>query len=554
METRYRSRNASYQWILWNTTPFPERQEFYITGQIITERKEAEERMRASEERYRQMFENDITGDFISTPDGKLLTCNGAFARIFGFESVEEALSVSTRELYPDPAVRAELLAELMAKKALSHQELELRRRDGKPVHVIENIIASYDAEGRITQINGYLFDNTERKNLEEQLRQAQKMEAIGRLAGGISHDFNNLLTVIIGYSEVVLGQVGENHAAAAPIAEIRQAASRAASLTRQLLAFSRKQVLTPRATDLNAIVIEMKRLLQRLIGEDIKLETVLDENLSHVRVDPGQIEQVIMNLVVNSRDAMPRGGRLLIETANVELDESGVHGRLEMKAGSYVLLAVTDTGTGMDAATVARVFEPFFTTKGSGQGTGLGLATVYGIVKQSDGHIFCYSEPDHGTVFKIYLPSMGPDRERPAVGRKDHALRGGTECVLLVEDDLAVRKLARVVLADQGYQVLEAASGQAALFLCQNHPGTVDLLVTDVIMPQVTGPELFEKLRSQRPALAVLYMSGYTNDAITRHGPLEEGINFVQKPFTPSGLARKVREALDSTKPKRPE
>jgi two-component system, cell cycle sensor histidine kinase and response regulator CckA len=554
METRYRCRNGSYQWVLWNTAPFPDRQEFYITGQIITERKLAEEGMRVSEERYRQMFENDITGDFISTPEGKLLTCNAAFARIFGFDSVEEALTVDTRELYPDPAVRAELLTELAAKKALSHRELELRRRDGKPVHVIENIIASCDSQGRITQINGYLFDNTERKNLEEQLRQAQKMEAIGRLAGGISHDFNNLLTVITGYSEVVLGQIGDKHALAGPIAEIRQAAGRAASLTRQLLAFSRKQVLTPRPTDLNAIVIEMKRLLQRLIGEDIKLEIALGKDLRQVRVDPGQIEQVIMNLVVNSRDAMPRGGRLLIETANVELDLSGVHGRLEMKPGSYVLLAVTDTGLGMDAATVARVFEPFFTTKGSGEGTGLGLAMVYGIIKQSDGHIFCYSEPDRGTVFKIYLPSMGPSSECTVAAPNTHALRGGTECILLVEDDEAVRNLARVVLAGQGYQVLEAASGQAALAVCQDHPGTVDLLLTDVIMPQVTGPELYERLRTRRPKLAVLYMSGYTNDAITRHGPLEEGTNFVQKPFTPSGLAKKIREVLDGTMPKRPE
>jgi len=304
----------------------------------------------------------------------------------------------------------------------------------------------------------------------------------------------------------------------------------------------------------LNVIVIEMKRLLQRLIGEDIKLETALERDLRQVRVDPGQIEQVIMNLVVNSRDAMPRGGSLLIETANVDLDDSDAYGRLEMKPGTYVRLAVTDTGTGMDPATVRRAFEPFFTTKGSGQGTGLGLAMVYGIVKQSDGHIFCYSEPDHGTVFKIYLPTAGLARARPAAAPNDRASRGGTECLLLVEDDEAVRNLARVILSGQGYRVLEAASGQAALFLCQNHPETVDLLVTDVIMPQITGPELYEKLRTQRPELGVLYMSGYTNDAITRHGPLEEGINFVQKPFTPSGLAKKVREALDGRKPRRQE
>jgi signal transduction histidine kinase/DNA-binding response OmpR family regulator len=380
---------------------------------------------------------------------------------------------------------------------------------------------------------------------LESQLRQAQKMEAVGRLAGGIAHDFNNLLTAILGYGTLLLSRLREDDHGRQNVQEILKAGERAASLTNQLLAFSRKQVLQPKVLDLNALATNLEKMLRRLIGEDIELATSLDGDLGQVRADPGQIEQVIMNLVVNSRDAMPEGGKLTFETANATLGEDYVSRHLGAKPGRYVMLAVADTGVGMDAQTQARVFEPFFTTKEAGKGTGLGLATVYGIVKQSEGYISVYSEPGQGTIFKIYLPRIDQPVETATAGQAASVPRG-TETILLVEDEEAVRRLARLILEGQGYAVIEAPSAASALAIAEQHATPIHLVLTDVVMPGMNARELSQALTRIRPSARVLFMSGYTGDTIVRHGVLEPGIAFLQKPFTPADLARKVREVLD--------
>jgi PAS domain S-box-containing protein len=387
--------------------------------------------------------------------------------------------------------------------------------------------------------------DITGRKILEEQLRQSQKMDAIGQLAGGIAHDFNNLLTAINGFSDLSLRRLEAEDPLRGNIEEVKKAGERAASLTRQLLAFSRKQVLQPKVFGLNSVISELEKMLKRLIGEDIELRTVLDRDTGTVKADPGQIEQVIMNLVVNARDAMPAGGKLTIETKNIDLGDDISHQPGAVDPGQYVMLGISDTGIGMDEETQAHIFEPFFTSKEAGKGTGLGLSTVYGIVKQSDGSIRVYSEQGRGTTFKVYLPRVAENaqvyKRTPDV---EENLRG-TEIILLAEDEDIVRKLARQVLEMFGYQVLEAPNGGAALLICERHEGPIDLLITDVVMPEMSGTELTDRLIRLRPDLKVLYMSGYTDNAVIHRGVLDEGTNFLQKPFTPGALARRVREVL---------
>jgi nitrogen-specific signal transduction histidine kinase/CheY-like chemotaxis protein len=385
-----------------------------------------------------------------------------------------------------------------------------------------------------------------EEKRLEERLRQAHKMEAVGRLAGGVAHDFNNVLSVILSYSDILLGQLQPGDRMHDEIDEIRKAGARAGDLTRQLLLFSRQQVLEPKVLDLNEVLTGMEKMLRRLIGEDVELVSTPSASIGRVRADPGSIEQVIMNLVVNARDAMPIGGKLTIETGNATLDEAYAREHLGVKPGPHVLLAVSDTGTGMDKATQARIFEPFFTTKERGKGTGLGLSTVFGIIQRSGGSVWVYSEPGKGTSFKVYLPCVETqvDHSRPIIApRTLH----GSETILLVEDDEQVRAVARSILKRKGYRVIEAQNAGEALLSCETHVGAIDLLLSDVVMPQMSGPELARRVAGVRPEIKILCMSGYTDDAVVRHGALDAGIAFIQKPFTPDTLARKVREVLDA-------
>jgi signal transduction histidine kinase len=393
-----------------------------------------------------------------------------------------------------------------------------------------------------------------ERKHAEEQLRRseeqfrhAQKMEAVGRLAGGVAHDFNNLLTIISGYSDFVLLRTAPDDPMREYVGEIRKAGERAVTLTRQLLAFSRQTVLEPRVLDVNAVVSDVEKMLERLIGEDITLIPVLNPSISRVRVDPGQLEQVLLNLVVNARDAMPQGGTLTIETSNAELTREHCNGRVDVVPGNYVMIAVTDTGCGITGDVLDRIFEPFFTTKGPGTGTGLGLSTVYGIIKQSEGHVGVSSSVGVGTTFRVYLPAVtaGPDVAREPEG----GLVGyGTETILLAEDEAEVRRIAKLALEAHGYTVIEAADGQEAIAAAHRHGCPVDLLVTDVVMPHMSGRQLAEVLRERQPGLKVLFMSGYTDDAVVRHGLLHAEVAFLQKPFSPFTLTGKVRELLGET------
>jgi signal transduction histidine kinase/CheY-like chemotaxis protein len=419
----------------------------------------------------------------------------------------------------------------------------ETQTRDGGQAVLLTSKVPLRDESGNVVGILGIYQDITDRKRLEDQLRQAQKMEAVGRLAGGVAHDFNNLLTVINGFSQVALDILGPENSVRPLVEEIVKAGDRAAGLTRQLLTFSRQQVVSPRVIDLNAVVGDTDRMLRRVIGEDVILATDLEPGLWSVRADPGQIEQVLMNLVVNSRDAMPTGGQLTIATQNVSADCGAPHPNVP--AGDWVVLAVRDTGVGMSDDVRARVFEPFFTTKGVGKGTGLGLATVYGIVTGAGGHVTVQSQPNCGTTFTIYLPRVECPNAEPLAARCDEPLPMGTETILLAEDEPAVRALDRQVLASCGYTVLEAADGREAVEIAERLEGPLHLLVSDVVMPHLGGRQLAERLHAHRPRLKVLFVSGYTDDEVVRHGVGHE-FAFLQKPFTPTVLARKVREVLD--------
>jgi PAS domain S-box-containing protein len=431
-------------------------------------------------------------------------------------------------------------------KKALRGEsvtyELEWQRR------VFESHVQPLrGSEGEFIGIIGVALDITDRKHLADQLRQAQKMQAVGELAGGVSHDFNNLLMVVKGHAEMLLERLPKSSPQRSNVEQIQTAAERAASLTAQLLAFSRKQVLQPRVLDLNEVVGGMIQMVSRLIGENIELVFMPGSRLGSVKADPSQIEQVVLNLVVNARDAMPQGGRLTIETASVELDKNYMAQRaVAVDPGPYVMLTVTDTGCGMDATTQARIFEPFFTTKEQGKGTGLGLATVYGVIKQSEGYIWVYSELDHGTTFKIYLPKVAAKAEEPAVAKALPAPASGSETILFVEDEQNVRELVREYLSARGYRVLDASDGVQALDIAAAHPGAIQLLITDVVMPRLSGRELASQIAAARSDLKVLYISGYTDDSIFRHGVLEGGMEFLQKPFNLRTLAQKIREILD--------
>jgi PAS domain S-box-containing protein len=449
--------------------------------------------------------------------------------------------------IHPDDRAAARAHAEQLSTGQDGEIEYRLIRSDGEIIWVRDSARVKRDHRSKI--IYGVVSDITERKQLEEQLYQSQKMEAIGLLAGGVAHNFNNLMTVITGYSELLDSRLNQGDSLRQDVEQIRKAGEQAAALTGQLLAFSRKQVLQPRVLDLNTVVGNMDQMLRPIIGEDIDLVIALDQKLGPVKADPGQMEQVIMNLVINARDAMPRGGKLTIETANAELDESYTRLHVDVKPGIYVMLAVSDTGDGMAEETRAHIFEPFYTTKEQGQGTGLGLATVHGIVNQSDGHIWVYSEPSHGTTFKIFLPEIETGKQIHRPPEKSAGSARGFESILLVEDENMVRDLAHRILLDDGYTVLVTRHGAEALQICEQHSGPIHLLVTDVVMPGgLSGRELADRLKSLRPEMKVLYMSGYPDKAIVHHGVLDPGIAFLDKPFTPTALTQKVREVLDTT------
>ncbi len=502
--------------------------------------------LQQSEADYRRLVEHAPLGIYRSTPEGRFLRVNPALVAMLGYGTADELLRLNMRwDVYATPEDREGLSAGI-GDKDVSTAEIHWKRKDGHPLTVRVAARAVRGSDGAIESFEGIVEDVTRQRLLEEQYRQAQRLEAVGRLAGGVAHDFNNALTAIGGYADLLLQALPAGDARREDANEIRAAAARAAGLTRQLLAFSRRQVLQPRVLDLNAVVETLHRMLRRLIGEDVKLALSLATGSLAVRADPGQLEQVILNLAVNARDAMPRGGTLTLETAEMELDEAYRREHAGVTPGRYVMLAMTDTGTGMDAEVRAHLFEPFFTTKEQGKGTGLGLATVYGIVQQSGGHIWAYSEPGRGTTFKIYLPRTDEAIETAEPVAAPRPAAGGVETVLLAEDDPAVREVTAAMLAQRGYRVLRAPDGQAALEMARAHPGPIPLLVTDIVMPGMTGPELADALRRERAGLRTLFISGYTDDAVVRQGVLEAGMPYLQKPFTLDDLIRRVRGLLD--------
>ncbi len=513
----------------------------------VTERRRAEEAVRESEQRYRELFENAVDAVYTLDLDGRFTSANTAAEALTGYSAEGLAgMNVSDLLVADDLERSLRMLQSKLAGAPRTVYQTELATRDGRrrTVEIASRVICR---GGRPVGVQGVARDLTERRLLEDQLRQAQKMEAVGLLAGGVAHDFNNLLTVIQGYGEILLSSLGPDDPSCELIGEMTRAGERAAGLTRQLLTFSRQSVLAPRVLDLNAVVLDLEKMLHRVIGEDIDLSTDLQAGLGRVKADQGQIEQVLMNLAVNARDAMPTGGKLTIETRNIELDVTyaGLHGGI--RPGPYVFLAVSDDGCGMTPDVRARIYEPFFTTKEKGKGTGLGLATVHGIVQQTGGHIQVYSEPGLGTSFKVYLPRV----EEPTSSAKSRsgilAAPRGTETVLLVEDEDALRSLGRFVLQGAGYRVLEASDGKEALAVAAQYEGPIHLLASDVVMPELGGRQLAERLRTSRPGMKTLFLSGYTDDAVVRHGVLHETVHFLQKPFSPLGLTRKVREVLDA-------
>jgi two-component system cell cycle sensor histidine kinase/response regulator CckA len=509
-------------------------------------RRRAERELQASEARYRVLFESSPLPMWVfATETLAFLAVNEAAIRHYGYTREEFAkLTIADLQL-EDLGDRKDGAA---GRSSTGGATWRHRKKNGETI-LVEIKAHDFEFSGKPARLI-LANDVSERLRLEEQLRQAQKMEAIGRLAGGIAHDFNNVLSVILSYGEILLADLKPGEPMRDDIEEIRKAGKRAAGRTRQIVLLSRQQVIDPKVLDLNEVLLSMDKMLQRIIGEDVELVSQAGQGLGRVRADPGSIEQVIMNLVVNARDAMPTGGRLTIETANVVLDGEYAREHMGVKPGHHVALAVSDTGIGMDRATQARIFEPFFTTKPQDKGTGLGLSTVFGIVQQGGGSVCVTSEPGTGTTFKIYLPRVdaavdaaGPQAAPPT--------NRGAETILLVEDDDQVRAIARVILRKHGYEVIEARHAGEALLLCEQHPGTIHLLLSDVVMPQMSGPELAKRLANVRPEMKLICISGYTDDSVLRHGVLDVQIAYLQKPITPETLARKVREVLDSPKAK---
>jgi two-component system cell cycle sensor histidine kinase/response regulator CckA len=501
----------------------------------------------ASEQRYRMLLENAKDAIAVLTPEGIVREMNQRWADIVGVPR-EELIGRHLRDFEKKGSEleNSEAYDRMLVSDDAVSAPVKIATLDGSSlVMEFSQSVIEVAGESLVLAIGR---DVTEHRRLEEQLRQSQKLEVIGQLAGGVAHDFNNILTAILGFCELLLMDLGPDHAGRTDVFEIKSAGERAAALTRQLLAFSRKQILQANVLDINGVIKGMEPMLRRLLAANIDLVMSLPVEIGAIKIDPTQLEQIVVNLLVNAADAMPRGGKLTIETANVRLDEHYRGRHLPVTPGDYVMLAVSDTGVGMDGATSQRVFEPFFTTKEPGKGTGLGLATVYGIVKQSGGDIWVYSEPEHGSAFKIYLPqvtALVSARVKPFAVPEE--VRRGSEVVLLVEDDEAVRRLARLILERAGYRVIEAGNPKQALLAAEHSGGRIDLLLSDLIMPESDGPPLFDRLRQMHPGARVLYISGYADDAVVRHGVIVEGTPFLQKPFTPLALSGKIREVLDA-------
>jgi hypothetical protein len=507
--------------------------------------RESERALRVSETRFRRLAEAGIIGITVAETSGRILEANDAFLEMVGFSREDLATGgVDWAKITPPEWRHLDDAAaeQLKAHGAARPWEREYIRHDGRRVPVLV-AVAGLDSSRSI-----YVsLDLSGSKALEAQLRQAQKMEAVGSLAAGVAHDFNNLLSIVISYTTLVLDGLKPGDPLRSDLEEVGKAGNRAVDLTRQLLAFSRKQMIQPRILDLNQVVVGMEKMLRRLVGEDIELSLLTAHKLGKVRADPGQIEQVIMNLMVNARDAIQGGGKVIVETSNVILGDSYAADHHDVTPGSYVMLAVTDTGMGMDRATLERIFEPFFTTKEQGKGTGLGLSTVYGIVKQSRGHIWVYSELARGTTFKVYIPRSEEMAQAIPSEPPPPATLRGSETILLVEDEEQVRVLMKTILRRQGYNVLDAQNGGEAFLIAEDFPAKIHLLIADVVMPRMSGRQLVERLASLRPEMRALYVSGYTENAVVHHGVLDAGVAFLPKPITPDGLARKVREVLDA-------
>ncbi|HYP26289.1 MAG TPA: response regulator [Blastocatellia bacterium] len=508
----------------------------------------AEEAIRQQKSILEFVIEASVDGILVVSPEGKIVAFNKRFAEMWGVDErqlgslTDKGALHSVQHRLVDPQ---ELLAlfDHLRDHPYEQDRGEVILKDGRVFDRYTSPILDPDGEsnGRVW----FFRDLTEKRHLEEQLRQSQKMEAVGRLAGGIAHDFNNLLTAIIGYSQVLLRKDDLMDSMRGPIEEIEKAGQRAASLTSQLMVFSRKQVLQPKVLDLNMVVRGIEKMIRRLIGEHITVETSLSPDLGRVRADPGQIEQIIVNLAVNARDAMPRGGTLVIETANVDFDQEYIKHHIDLQRGPYVMLSLSDNGVGMDLQTLAHIFEPFFTTKEVGRGTGLGLATVYAIVKTCGGSVWVYSEPGQGTTFKVYLPRVEVPADKESYDEPGESPKG-SETILLVEDDETVRRLARSVLQMNGYDLLEATNGEEALMRYEQHTGPIHLVLTDVVMPQMNGSDLVTRVRFKYPDVKALFMSGYTANAILDDEVMKRGVAFLQKPFSAEVLLRKVREVLD--------
>lgn len=556
----YRFRNKNGSWVVLESTSSAIRndkgmaEKLVLVTRDVTKRRETEEALRRSEADFRSVVEYAPYGIYRASVGGCLLQVNPALRKMLGYGAADDLLQQQLATgVFRHRTEYERLTGLLMRVDEVKDIEAEWKRKTGTPITVRCSGRRVDHEDGRPAYFQVFAEDVTEKRTLEKQLRMAQKMEAIGRLSGGIAHDFNNLLGVIIGYAGVLKKALVENDARFEYAMEIEKAGQRAASLTKQLLAFSRQQVLSPEVLDLNALVSDLQRMLPRLLGEDVQIALQLAPDLRMVKADRTQIEQVILNLAINARDAMPSGGSLRIETANADLNEAYTWDHPGSTAGTYVRLTLTDTGTGMDPETLAHIFEPFFTTKEPGKGTGLGLATVYGIVKQSNGYIWVDSSPGQGAAFQVYLPehlgAPGPESQNP----EPNETIGGSESILLVEDAEPLRKLAQRFLETGGFRVLSARSGEEALDLAAQYAEEFDLLLTDVIMPGINGRALAERLLARRPGMKVLYMSGYTDSFIAGHGVLEPGLNLLHKPFTENILLRKVRDVLDRGRERTP-